>query len=127
MDAPDDLLYTKTHEWVRIEGDTAVVGITDFAQDQLSDLTFVELPAAGDDVVASEEIAVVESVKAASDIYAPVSGSVIEANAELESNPELVNKDPYGAGWLFRIKLTSPEETDELLEAEEYRSDVSDR
>ena len=126
MNAPDDLLYAKTHEWVRIEDDIAVVGITDFAQDQLSDLTFVELPVVGDEVVAVDEVAVVESVKAASDIYAPLSGVVIEINADLDATPESVNRDPYGAGWLFKIKLSQSEESEELMEAEEYRSTVRD-
>lgn len=126
MNAPDDLLYAKTHEWVRIEDDIAVVGITDFAQDQLSDLTFVELPVVGDEVVAMDEVAVVESVKAASDIYAPLSGVVIEINADLDATPESVNRDPYGAGWLFKIKLSQSEESEELMEAEEYRSTVRD-
>ena len=96
MQVPDDLLYTTTHEWVRIEGDSAVVGITDFAQNQLSDLTFVELPLEGDTVSFSKEVAVVESVKAASDVYAPMSGDILEANQKLESTPEVLNSDPYG-------------------------------
>jgi glycine cleavage system H protein len=120
MSVPKDLRFTKTHEWVRIEGDTAVVGITDFAQDQLSDLTYVELPGEGDEVSAQDETAVVESVKAASDIYAPVSGAVVEVNNDLIEHPELINSDPYGKGWLFKLKLDRPEDLEALLDADEY-------
>ncbi len=124
MQVPDDLLYTTTHEWVRIEGDSAVVGITDFAQNQLSDLTFVELPLEGDTVSFSKEVAVVESVKAASDVYAPMSGDILEANQKLESTPEVLNSDPYGEGWLFKIRLSNPSERENLLTAEAYRQSM---
>ena len=120
-----DLLYTKTHEWARVEDEIAVVGITDFAQEQLGDITFVELPAVGDEVEAGREMGSVESVKAASEIYSPVSGEVIEVNEELESAPEKVNTDPFGEGWFIRVRLSaepagllSPEEYEEIAKAE---------
>lgn len=115
---PKELLYAKSHEWVKIEGDEAVVGITHFAQEQLGDLTFVELPQLGDEAVAGSEIGTVESVKAASEIYSPVSGEVSAVNAELENAPELVNKDAFGAGWLYKVKLTA--EPEGLLDADAY-------
>ena len=120
MSLPADLRYTKNHEWVRVEGDVAVVGITDFAQSQLGDLTFVELPTAGDIVAVDDDVAVVESVKAASDVYAPVSGTIEEGNSDLEMDPSLINTDPFGQGWLFKIKLANPADLDGLLSAEEY-------
>ena len=113
-----DLLYSKTHEWVRVENEIAVVGITDFAQEQLGDITFVELPAVGDTVEAGQEMGSVESVKAASELYSPVSGEVIEVNDELEAAPEKVNADPFGEGWLIRVRLT--EEPVSLLSPEAY-------
>ena len=113
-----DLLYSKTHEWARIENEIAVVGITDFAQEQLGDITFVELPAVGDTVEAGREMGSVESVKAASELYSPVSGEVIEINDELEAAPEKVNADPFGEGWLIRVRLT--EEPVGLLSPEAY-------
>lgn len=115
---PKDLLYARTHEWARIEEDEAVVGITDFAQEQLGDLTYVELPEVGDELVAGEEMGSVESVKAASEIYSPVTGSVIGVNEELADNPGIVNDEPYEEGWLIRVRLTSDPE--DLLEAAEY-------
>jgi glycine cleavage system H protein len=124
MQVPGDLLYTTTHEWVRVEGESAVVGITDFAQNQLSDLTFVELPAAGDEFSSSDEVAVVESVKAASDVYAPVSGKILEVNERLEGQPDLLNSDPYGEGWLFKIHLSNQSEQDSLLTAEAYKQSM---
>ncbi len=120
MNVPRDLRYTKTHEWVRFAQGIAVVGITDFAQEQLSDLTFVELPAVEDEVQPSDEVAVVESVKAASDVYAPVAGTIVEVNEALTSNPELVNSDPYGAGWIFKIKPENKSDLDDLLDADNY-------
>lgn len=120
MSVPNNLRYTKTHEWVRVEGDTAVVGITDHAQKELTDIVYVEPPQVGDNIEAGKECAVVESVKAASDIYAPVSGEVVEANAALGNKPELVNQDPYGNGWLFKVKLSDPLQVDELLRPDEY-------
>ncbi|GAB6112438.1 glycine cleavage system protein GcvH [Desulfomicrobium salsuginis] len=115
---PKELMYAKSHEWVRIEGDEAVVGITHFAQEQLGDLTFVELPQPGDQAQAGTEIGSVESVKAASEIYSPVSGEVVAVNSELENAPELINKEPFGAGWMFRVKLSAQPQG--LLDADAY-------
>jgi len=120
MSVPNDLYYAKTHEWLRMDDGTATVGITDFAQGQLSDITFVELPDGGREVEAGDEIAVVESVKAASDIYAPVAGTIVAVNGDLEDAPELINDRPYEDGWLFKIKLRKEEDVDELMAAEEY-------
>jgi glycine cleavage system H protein len=120
---PSELRYRESHEWVRDEGNgTAVVGISDHAQEALGDMVFIELPEPGMSFNQGEPCAVVESVKAASDIYAPVSGEVIEANAALEDTPELVNTDPYVDGWLFKIKLSDPEELGGLHDAEAYAS-----
>jgi len=124
MQVPDDLRYTESHEWVREEGEVCRVGITDFAQSQLADLTFVDLPAVGDTVSAGDEVAVVESVKAASDIYAPVDGEVIEVNESLTENPETINTDPFGEGWLFVLKPTGS--LDDLLDASAYKELVPD-
>jgi len=120
-DIPSELRYRESHEWVRDEGDgTAVIGISDHAQEALGDMVFVELPEPGMSYEQGEACAVVESVKAASDIYAPVTGEVIEANSQLEDTPELVNTDPYGEGWLFRIQLSDASELDGLLDADAY-------
>ncbi len=115
---PEDLLYAKTHEWCLVEGDIATVGITHFAQEQLGDLTFVELPEVGDTFEAGAEMGSVESVKAASEIYAPVAGEVIEINEELEDAPEKVNEEPYGDGWMLKFKIKGDPEG--LLDAESY-------
>jgi glycine cleavage system H protein len=123
MEIPDDLHYTKEHEWVRVEPDgTMTIGITDYAQEQLGDIVFVELPKADDEteVTRDEPFAVVESVKAASDVYAPISGKVIEANDELPNSPNAINEDPYGDGWLVRLQAKNPAEVEELMSAEEY-------
>lgn len=122
---PSDLKYATSHEWVRLDGDIVTVGITDHAQEALGDLVFVELPEVGDEVGAGDEAGVVESVKAASDIYAPVSGEVVEINAALEDMPELINTDPYGEGWMYKIKVTAIDELDDLLSADEYDSQVA--
>lgn len=122
MDTPRDLRFTKTHEWVRWDGKEATVGITDFAQDQLSDLTYVELPTEGDSFAAQEEVAVLESVKAASDVYAPISGTISAVNKELIERPELINIDPYGEGWIFKMIPDDISEMESLLTAEEYDS-----
>ncbi|MBG0791693.1 MAG: glycine cleavage system protein GcvH [Desulfovibrionaceae bacterium] len=119
---PEDLLYAKTHEWVLIEGDVATVGITQFAQEQLGDLTFVEMPEVGDTFEAGTEMGSVESVKAASEIYAPVSGEVIEINEELEDAPEKVNEEPYGSGWIVKFRIKGDPEG--LLDAQGYASAV---
>ena len=120
MNLPAELRYARTHEWVRIEDGVAIVGITDFAQDQLSDVTYVELPAVGDQFSAGEEIAVVESVKAASDIYAPVGGAVIEINESLNDQPELINQDPYGSGWMFKLEPDNLDDLQALLTPAQY-------
>ena len=114
--------FTKEHEWVRVEGDHATVGITDFAQGQLGDIVFVEVPAAGTQVTKGGDAAVVESVKAASDVYAPVSGQVIEGNAALEADPSLVNSDAEGEGWFFKLTLSDNHELSELMGADEYKA-----
>ena len=115
-----DLYYTEEHEWVRVEGDIAVCGISNFAQEQLGDVVFVELPEAGREVAQNDECAVVESVKAASDIYAPVSGEIIAANDTLEGDPGLVNSNAMDDGWFFKIKLSDPSELENLMDADEY-------
>ncbi|HBY94197.1 MAG: glycine cleavage system protein GcvH [Ardenticatenaceae bacterium] len=121
MNVPDDLLYTAEHEWVRIEGDTATVGITEYAQDALGDVVYVELPEGGDTIEAGRPFGVVESVKAASDLFAPLSGEVTEVNSTLESQPELVNSDPYGAAWMIKIRPSNLDEKASLLDAAAYR------
>jgi glycine cleavage system H protein len=118
---PKELKYVASHEWIRDEGDgTVTIGITDHAQDLLGDVVFVELPEVGDQVSAGDDTGVVESVKAASDVYAPLSGEVVAINEDLEDAPELVNSDPYGDGWFFRLRLTDPAELEDLLDAEGY-------
>ncbi len=126
MNIPGDLQYTETHEWIRVEDDELVVGVTDFAQLQLSDLTYVELPAVGDQVVAGDEVAVLESVKAASDIYAPVAGTVTGVNELLAESPELLNADPYGEGWLFKLRPQDMADLDDLLDADQYEATIPD-
>ncbi len=118
---PSELRYTQTHEWVRVEDDGSfVVGITDHAQSQLGELVFADLPDVGAKVNSSDEVCVIESVKAASDVYSPVSGKIMEVNEDLEESPSLVNSDPYGDGWLFRIDPVDPDELSELLDADAY-------
>lgn len=122
---PTELKYAPTHEWVRVEGDVATVGISDHAQEALGDLVFVELPDVGDVVAAADEAGVVESVKAASDIYAPVSGEIIAINEALVDAPETVNTDPYHDGWMYKIRMSDPVELDDLLSAEDYDAQVA--
>lgn len=119
---PDGLLYSKEHEWVRVEADTAVIGITDFAQDQLGDVVFVELPQKGATIGQFANLGVVESVKAASDLYAPVSGEVLERNIRVIESPELVNTEPYEGGWLVRVRLTDRGDLTRLLSPDDYRA-----
>lgn len=120
---PEELRYTASHEWIKTEADGTVrIGITDHAQDALGDLVYVELPKAGTQYAAQAACAVVESVKAASDVYAPLAGEVIESNAQLQASPELINQDPYGKGWMFRLRPTNPEDTAHLLDAAGYRA-----
>lgn len=118
---PDDLKYHPEHDWARIDGDTATFGITWYAQDALGEVVFFEPPAAGASVTKDETYTEVESVKAVSDVYAPLSGEVVEVNAALEDNPEQINEDPYGEGWLVKVKLSNPSEADELMDAAAYR------
>lgn len=122
MNVPDDLKYTETHEWVRVQDGQARIGVTDHAQAELTDVVYVELPKIGAKVEAKAAAAIVESVKAAGDIYAPVTGTVIAVNEELENNPALVNTDPHGEGWLFIVTLDKPEELDQLKDAAQYRA-----
>jgi glycine cleavage system H protein len=121
---PTDLKYAKSHEWVRVSGDTATVGITDHAQHELTDIVFVELPAVGRKVKAGEACAVVESVKTASDIYSPVSGEILEVNQAVVDKPELVNTDPHGNGWFYKIKLSNAAEVNGLLTPENYKAQI---
>ncbi|PYI85075.1 MAG: glycine cleavage system protein GcvH [Verrucomicrobia bacterium] len=125
MNVPDDLLYTETHEWARREGDKVRVGITDHAQSELTDVVYVELPKMDRQANAKEAIAVVESVKAASDIYAPVRGTVIEVNKALEADPGLINREPYGQGWIFVLKIDNADDLKQLKDAEAYRKQIS--
>ena len=117
---PENLRYTKDHEWVAVEGDVVRIGITDYAQDALTDVVYVELPDVGEEFDAHDSLGVVESVKSVSDIYAPLAGTVVEANAELNDNPELLNTDPYGKGWFCAIKVRDPEALKDLLDAKAY-------
>ena len=122
---PADLKYTREHEWAKVEGDRARIGITDFAQEQLGDVVFVELPKVGARVTALQTFGVVESVKAVSDLFAPLSGEVVEINPELTKKPETVNADPYGQGWMIVVKLADPKEVDTLLSAADYEKLVA--
>ncbi|MDB6110272.1 MAG: gcvH [Pedosphaera sp.] len=122
---PADLKYAKSHEWVRVSGDTATIGITDHAQHELTDVVFVELPAANRQVKAGDACAVVESVKTASDIYSPVSGQVVEVNKAVVDNPALVNTDPYAGGWFYKIKLSAPAELESLMTPAQYTAQIT--
>lgn len=120
MNVPANLLFTKDHEWIKIEGSEALIGITDYAQTELGEIVYVELPAVGDSIVLENTFGSVEAVKAVSDLFMPVSGEVLDTNPLLEDKPELINEDPYGEGWMIRIKLNNPAEVDGLLSAEAY-------
>lgn len=122
MNVPAELKYTKEHEWIRVEGDEAVVGITDYAQSQLGDIVFVECETVGDELEAGDTFGTIEAVKTVSDLYLPVGGEVLEFNEALEDEPELVNKDPYGKGWIIRVKIGNETEIDGLLNAEAYKA-----
>lgn len=124
MEFPGDLKYSKEHEWVRLEGDVAVIGITEFAQDELGDIVYVEQPKVGDSVSQNDQFGVVESVKTVSDLYSPVSGEVVEVNEEVSSSPETINKDPYGAGWIIKVKTSDAAQLDSLLSADDYKTMV---
>ena len=126
MKVPKKLRYTREHEWVLIEGNQATVGITDFAQHELGEVVYVELPKVGDSVTKDEPFGVVESVKAASDVYAPVSGEVTESNDDLVSSPELINDDPYGDAWLIRVEMSDSSEVEHLMTAEDYKDYVEE-
>ena len=121
MNIPAELKYTKDHEWVRIEGDEAVIGITDFAQSELGDIVFVEIESEGESINCEEIFGSVEAVKTVSDLYMPLSAEVLSFNSELEDNPEVVNSDPYGEGWMIRVKISDVSEIDALLSAEQYK------
>jgi glycine cleavage system H protein len=123
---PAELRYAASHEWIKVEGDTGTVGISDHAQSELSDVVYVDLPKVGQKVTAGAVAAVIESVKAASDIYSPVSGEIVEANADLVKKPEMVNSDPYGAAWLFKVKLSAPGEIDALKDAAGYKAQIGE-
>ncbi len=125
MNVPTDLRYNSSHEWIRLEGEIVTVGITDHAQEELTDVVFVELPAVGRAVDAGDPTAVVESVKAASDIYAPISGEVVEVNPGVEAEPALVNTDPYGKGWLFKLRIKNPADLAALLDPTAYTALIS--
>lgn len=122
MNVPAELKYTKEHEWIRVEGEEAVIGITDYAQSQLGDIVFVECDTEGETLSEGDTFGTVEAVKTVSDLYLPVGGEVLEFNPELEGEPELVNKDSYGKGWIIRIKVSDPSELDNLLDAEGYKA-----
>lgn len=120
MSTPDNLKYTKDHEWVSVDGNVATVGITDFAQRELGDIVYVDIPSEGEDLAQEETFGSVEAVKTVSDLFMPVSGKVIEVNGDLEDAPESVNQDPYGKGWMVKIEMSAPEELDSLLDAAAY-------
>ncbi len=120
MNIPSDLRYTEEHEWVRIEGQIAWIGITDYAQGELGDIVFIELPSAGDAIEKKKEFGTIEAVKAVSEMYSPLSGKVVEINTALEDDPMIVNRDPYGEGWMIKIEMSDPSEVDQLLNAADY-------
>lgn len=122
MEFPSNVRYTKDHEWIRLEGDMATVGITDFAQGELGDIVFVDIPTEGETLAAEEVFGSVEAVKTVSDLYLPVAGEIVEVNAEIDGQPDLVNSDPYGAGWMVRIKVASVADVEALLDVDAYRA-----
>jgi glycine cleavage system H protein len=126
VNVPLELRYSKEHEWVRVEGDTGVIGITDYAQDQLGDIVYLDMPATGKSVAAMEKMGEIESVKAVSDLFSPVSGEVIEVNQATVDEPEAVNKDPYGAGWLIKVRLSAAGEIETLLDASAYEQLIAE-
>lgn len=126
MNVPDDLFYTEEHEWVMVEGETATIGITDYAQEELGDVVFVELPDIGNAFTAKDSFGSVESVKAVSEIFSPISGEVVEVNATLTDAPETVNEDPYGDGWMIRVQLDNPRELDSLMSADDYKEFIKE-
>lgn len=121
---PSELKFLTSHEWVAVDGDVATVGISEHAQELLGDLVFVELPEVGDELSAGDEVAVVESVKAASDVYSPISGQIIEVNEDLDDSPEIINTDAFGDGWIYKIKMSDPDEFNDLMTAESYADSI---
>lgn len=122
MNIPSELKYTKDHEWIRVEGDIATIGITDFAQGELGDIVYVEIETVGETVQKEAVFGTVEAVKTVSDLFMPITGEILELNAKLEGEPELVNKDPYGEGWMVKVKIADPSQIDELLNADSYNT-----
>ena len=125
MNFPAELKYTKDHEWIRVEGDEAVIGITDFAQRELGDIVFVDINTEGEEVAANDVFGTIEAVKTVSDLFMPATATVLAINEAIDASPELVNSDPYGEGWIIRVKLTNPADIDGLLSAEEYKSEIN--
>ena len=125
MNIPDNLKYTKDHEWLKVDGDEAYIGITDFAQGELGDIVFVEIETEGEELAKEEVFGTIEAVKTVSDLYMPVSGEVLEVNSKLEDTPEIINQDPYGDGWLIKIKLENTSELDSLLDAAAYKEQIN--
>ncbi len=123
---PDDLRYSADHEWVKVEGKQAVIGITDYAQQELGDIVYLELPDVGTEVVMEEEVTEIESTKTTSPVLAPVSGTIIEVNDELKESPQLINEDPYGKGWIAILKMTNPDDLDGLMSAKEYEEHITE-
>jgi glycine cleavage system H protein len=121
MNIPENLKYTKDHEWIKIEGDTGTIGITDFAQGELGDIVFIEVETVDEELAVEEAFGTIEAVKTVSDLFMPISGKVIEFNEALENNPEIVNQDPYGEGWIIKVQITNPDELDQLLDDEGYK------
>lgn len=126
MDFPEELYYSKDHEWARVEGNIVVVGITDYAQDALGDIVFLELPPVGTKTQAHIPLATIESVKSVSDVYAPVTGKIVEINDAVIDAPEIINKDPYGEGWMIKIEMDNPQEIKDLISAEEYKKSTEE-
>lgn len=124
MNIPTELRYSKSHEWIKVDGNIGRIGISDFAQHELTDIVFVELPGSGAEIKAGEQCAVVESVKTASDIYSPISGKIVNVNNMAIDTPEILNKDPYGEGWLFEVEITNKEEIDSLFTADQYKETI---
>jgi glycine cleavage system H protein len=122
MNVPENLLYTKDHEWIRVEGNIGYIGVTDFAQGELGDVVFIEIETVGETLSKEEVFGTIEAVKTVSDLFMPVSGEILEVNPDLDAKPDVVNKDPYGKGWMVKIKITDPSELKTLLNAEEYKA-----
>ena len=121
MNIPATLKYSKDHEWIKVEGDTAIIGITDHAQNELGDIVFVEVETVGETLEANEKFGTIEAVKTVSDLFLPVNGDIIDFNEELDAEPELINSDPYGKGWIIKLKMSNPADVDELLDADAYK------